>query len=143
VCHGIHGVWSHPWTIAAAVALATDVSGLLAAEEIARAWTRRERIVWRVAPVEEVRFWIQCWRSDEDGVWLYQQAYRNVIAHNPKLSESADNRRDRMIGDLGYALDPEILDAGERHADALLDTGYALGAVTPDAVVLLCPEVAP
>lgn len=47
----------HPPTVADCVAFASDVPGILSAEQIARQLTGRERVVWRIASPREGRWW--------------------------------------------------------------------------------------
>lgn len=100
------GLLPHPPTVADAVALCSDVPGVLAAEALAREITGRERVVWRVG------------RIDAD-----------PTRRRAREMDAANRARPATRGLLG------------RRLDDLAATGYALGDVADDAVVLVCPAV--
>lgn len=148
--HCVIGVGSvpHPPTVAACVALASDVAGVTQAEQLALeiagridAWV--QRVVWRAVPADATRAAMnragQAWAgrllrdcSPADDVAGIQSCILD------KLETGRPTRY--LAGELQGVTHECAIGAADAIVD-LLATGYALDAVTDDAVVLVAPAI--
>jgi hypothetical protein len=149
----------HPWSVAACVAFASDVAGVTQAEALARECVARlapwgapqpQRVVWRVVDPAT-------WRPAR--VDALAQAERETFPPGPPSPPMPPRRgetwalrafRDHTSAHKGWPARNRGLWRTVRLPDradpfepllALWATGYALDAITDDAVVLVCPSL--
>jgi hypothetical protein len=158
-CRGIEQVRATPWTVAACVALASDVAGVTQAEALAREAVARlatvppgdvprpSRVVWRVVDAKtwrpnrrnEYLLRAQHWgrpTSWKESAEIYRRVRRRG-AHSDAQNEAywLAYCSARWVRSTRTAPDPFA------PLVELWALGYALDAITDDAVVLVAPNL--